>query len=307
MVFSPKNPFAIPKPEKIEQSPVLNQQIGEKPTGQFAVSGIGDVSEQRFKEERVARGFGGRGSEGVQISPEVAKGMRGSDEFRATRQEIAQQQVQQLAGIGAEDFTQLRMSQDGSFLTRLQEGWEEATPLQKGSIIAAGATLAVAGVALGGAVFAGTGVAVVGKAATAGILAKSAGALTTLKSLKILGYAGAAYGLITEKRARDLEKQMNDLRSISKELGRSINRGLDANEVRDQLVVMEQEMRDKGAELNVAKARSISDRIVKSNAQTTIRRNVQSVVITRQVVEQYMMDGNLDRLNQALGVFGGEE
>ena len=218
-----------------------------------------------------------------------------------SRADLAQTQIQELAGIGSEDFTQL--GRDGSsWSERLTEKWDSLSTQQKVGVgaIAIGAGIATLGLA------APAGLAIAGKLSAGAIFAKSSTAIASFKAFKILGYGGVVYGYITEKRARDLEGQMSDLRTISRELSGAISRGANPQEVREQLIEIEQAMREKGAELNIAKSRSISDRIVKSDAQTTIRKNVQSVVIKRQIVEQYIATGDIDAFNQMMGAWGDE-
>ena len=221
------------------------------------------------------------------------------------KQSIMEQQIGELVGLGQEDFTQLGRSGEQGFISGMQERWEDLTPQQK---LAVGSALAAGGVALAGA-GAAVGVAAAAKLAVGGIFSKAAVATTAFKGLgltKVAAVGGFLYTSMTRKKEADLNSQMNDLRAISRDLVTAVSRGADPNAVREQLIQIEQDMRQKGAELNSAKALSIEDRLIKSDAQTTIRRNVQAIAIRRQIVEQYMLTGDIDELNRLAGAVGLE-
>jgi len=237
--------------------------------------------------------------------------------LQAQQEALAEQQAEELQSLGQEDFTKLGEEQPktnqeidgqqvnmpiGPPLNRLDTGIPIDAQRQQfmadTAAQAGGLALGVLGTGLAGGAAMGTSLPTLNLAGTA---SKVKAAITSLRNVKILGALGAAYGILTNSKVRDVEGDINDMVSLSRTLASQVSSGADPVEVRQQLVDMENEVRDKIAEMNVAKKYSIKDRLIGSDSQEYARKQLTLLVLRRQAVERYMLTNDLNGFNSFMG------
>lgn len=232
--------------------------------------------------------------------------------LQAQQDALAEQQATELKSLGQEDFTKLG-EQPTAFDTSATQNIPEATFIgnrietrspeaiqqqNQAEMATQGAGLAgsvIGAGLLGGNLIGGTTLKL------APTLSKAKTAITSLRNIKILGAIGTVYGFLTNAKVNDIEGNINDMVSISKTMASQVSSGADPVEVRQQLVDMENEIRDKIAEMNIAKRYSIKDRIIGSDTQEYARKQLTLIALRRQAVERYMLTNDLNAFNSFMG------
>jgi len=320
VVGLPPNPFDRPQspaPGKIEASPTPTGGAG----GGFSTSMQGGqmrymAGGQEVSAEQWRNMADLYKDPGITQQGQQQLGQQGIDPFatqmqqEVTRQQLAQQSKETSEAIGQEDFRKLGIADEG-FISRLKEGWEDASTLQKASIaVPLGIAAVAGGFAIAGAALAGTGVAAAAKVGVAAKVSSFFGAKTalsgTLKAMVLVQAAGLVSNL-SEQKKRDIESQMNDVVTESTDLARQINNGLDPIFVRDELKSLEEEVRDLIGQYNQARKFSIRDRMLGIDIQTKARKDLRKINNRMALVDNYIATGDIQQLNQQLGVFDPEQ
>jgi hypothetical protein len=228
---------------------------------------------------------------------------------------IGQQNAQELKNIGYEDFTELN-EMDKNWKHKALDKWDSLDTAQKAAVlvIAGGAIVATGGAAGLAGLKAGTALGIIGgtgKVATAG---KVAGFFTAKNAF--WGVVGTGYVLkeagnfvlnLNEQKAKAIQREMNDITSESTQLVRSISRGVDPNAVEEILMELEQEMRTALIRYNQAKAYNLKERYLGIDIQTTARKDMRKITSSLQIVREYKMTGDLEKLQREIGGFDFDE
>jgi hypothetical protein len=275
------------------------------------------ISKAEYEAYKSSVGFqtaegGGAQTPLVEQALAQTQGTRQQKEAQAQQQqELGAKQSQELAALGQEDFTKIGQpmpspeSIEAEGL-KFNNPWSAEGKARLNEIkLAEEARLAAGGAPaplMTGTLPIGIGAGI----SVAPLIAKIKTAKASLGSIKILGVAGAVYGYLTKGKVRDVEGNINDLVSLGKQLSSQVSQGANPAEVRQQLLDMENEIRDKIAELNTAKKYSIQDRLIGSDSQEYARKQVTNIVLRRQAVERYMVDGNMNAYNMQMGAYNLE-
>lgn len=231
-------------------------------------------------------------------------GTEQSDELQG----LINRQQEELANLRTEDFTQLLpQGQEPSEVSNLNliptigaantignvlRGDEELARQQaQKAAIGSGATLAATGAVLAAPAAAAS-------LAPVGAAIKSIGA--PVLALSGLSFAGV-FDLVTSGRVSDLEGDISEIGSISRDVVTDVSNGADVNEAIDSLTEAEQEIRWKIGELNVAIKRSPKDRLRGKDTQTLAYSELNQIIRRRQALERYAFDGDLTALQRVTG------
>lgn len=302
---------------------VKNPNDPKSSTNQYQI-GNQKVTKNEYEVIKGQLGFDSKGGMITPRTEEVLAGIKGTKQNQAIKdqqtQDLATQQQQELAATGQQDFTQLGQEQQptGEIPTALPGS---TAPQFQNRLVnnlfgnqmqldaqAAGGELQTGALPLGSPAILQ---AITPQATFAATSQKVTKAVSSLKNIKVLGLLGAggsyAYGLLTKGKVNDIEGDINDMVALSSDLARQVNNGADPLVVREQLIDMENEIKDKIAELNAAKRISLADRIIGADSQTYARKQVTKILLRRQAVERYMQTGDINAYNAMIGTYGLQE
>jgi hypothetical protein len=245
---------------------------------------------------------------------------------------LRQQQSQELAALGEQDFTKIGQEQSeqdtnqqeqgffnnikkiggemigsvvgtGNLLTsgNAQESQQVGQEVSQTPIAQAAGTTALGALGIAGGVAAAANLPTFTTLATRAKTAK-----TSLAGIKVLGYGGTAaaylYNALTDTKVKDVEGDINDMVTISKTMASRINQGADGVEVRSQIKDMEEEIIEKIAELNKANRLNVKNRYLGIDSQEYARKQLTKMALYRQAVENYILTKDINSLNAMIGL-----